>query len=669
MEYKINMDQRIINYIKSLGIDMINTAGSGHPGIVLGAAPIIYTLYAKHINVNTNDDAWINRDRFVMSAGHGSALLYATLYMTGYDLSIDDLKQFRRAGSKTPGHPEYGVTPGVDMSTGPLGQGFASAVGMALGAKILKSKSALPKENHLFEKDKSLFDYNVYVLCGDGDLMEGISYEAASLAGTLQLNNLIVLYDSNHISLDGPTSNTFTENVLERFKALGWDTDYVKNGEDVRSIDQAIARAKTSSKPTIIEIRTVIGLGSSLAGTNEVHGKVLTKDDMEQLKRTLHTEGEPFMVPKDVTQAFRKMVSERGNKKYDAWALQYNQYIKSEDSSSKKSFDYLFNHDINLDLFKFEWQFGKDTKEATRITNGYIMTKIADGIPNFIGGSADLSSSTKAYLHKQPDISKENYDGRNIWFGVREHSMGAIINGLALTGFRPFGSTFLVFADYLKPAMRMSALMDLPVTYIFSHDAINIGQDGPTHQPIEQLAMLRSTPNLRVFRPADPNELLGCWNTILHASKPSCLILSRIDVINLPITKSEEVIRGGYIVRKEQEHIHGILIATGTELHTALYIAKELYSSYKLDIRVVSMPCMELFLEQNEEYKEMILPKGYKKIVIEAGSSFGWHQFVYNDNYLITVDKFGVSGTKEEVLDYCDFTYEKIKERVEKLLK
>lgn len=669
MENKITMDQRIVNYIKSLGIDMINTAGSGHPGIVLGAAPIMYTLYAKHINVSTNDVAWVNRDRFVMSAGHGSALLYATLYMAGFNLTIDDLKQFRRSGSKTPGHPEYGVTPGVDMSTGPLGQGLASAVGMAIGAKVLKTNSALPKGNGLFEKEKSLFDYKVYVLCGDGDLMEGISYEAASLAGTLQLNNLIVLYDSNNVSLDGSTTNTFTENVLERFKAMGWDTDYVKNGEDIRAIDQAISKAKNSLKPTIIEIKTIIGMGSSLAGTSEVHGKLLSKEDLEQLKRSLHVEEEPFYIPEFITQEFRKISSERCNKKYDEWAQQYKQYTESASLMEINSFNYIFNSKVHIDLCKLDWQFSLDEKEATRITNGRIMTKLANEIPNFIGGSADLASSTKTYLNKQADITKEKYNGRNIWFGVREHSMGAILNGLALTGFRPFGSTFLCFADYLKPAIRMSAIMNLPVTYIFSHDSINVGQDGPTHQPIEQLTMLRSTPNLRVFRPADPNELVGCWNNILNSSRPNCLILSRNDVNLLPVTSGQEVTRGAYIVKKEQGLIHGIIIATGSEVHTALYIAKELYSSYKLDIRVVSMPCMELFLNQSEQYREMILPKCYKKIVIEAGSSFGWHQFVYNDNYLITIDKFGTSGTKEEVLDYCDFTYEKIKEKVEKLLK
>jgi transketolase len=669
MENKISKDQKIINYIKTLGIDMINAAGSGHPGIVLGAAPIIYTLYAKHINVSANDVNWINRDRFVMSAGHGSALLYATLYMAGFNITIDDLKNFRRVGYKTPGHPEHGITPGVDMSTGPLGQGIASAVGMALGAKILKDQSTFEKENHLFAKEKALFDYHVYVLCGDGDLMEGIANEAASLAGNLHLNNLIVLYDSNGISLDGNTDNTFTENVVDRFKALGWNAELVKDGEDVKAIDQAISRAKTSNKPTIIEVKTVIGRGTSLAGTSEVHGKLLSKEDNEQLKRLLHVVEEPFVVPEDVIHEFRKMISERSSKKYDEWAQLYKKFKDNATLGSTNNFNYLFNSNISIDLNQIDWHFSSETKEATRITNGNIMTKLASEIPNFIGGSADLASSAKTYLNKQADISKDNYNGRNIWFGVREHVMGAVLNGLALTGFRPFGSTFLAFADYIKPAIRMSAIMDLPVTYIFSHDSINIGQDGPTHQPIEQLAMLRSTPNLNVFRPADPNELVGCWNSILNSNSPNCLILSRADVNLLPTTNGKLVEQGAYVVRKEKENIHGIIIATGSEVPTALYLANELYNSKKLDIRVVSMPCMELFLKQSEDYQELILPKGYKKIVIEAGSSFGWHRFVYSDKYLITIDKFGVSGTKDEVLDYCDFTYNKIKDKVEKLLK
>ncbi|NLL44285.1 MAG: transketolase [Mollicutes bacterium] len=664
MAKKKSVDWQIIDYIKSLGIDMINEAGSGHPGIVLGAAPIIYTLFSRHLIINPNDSKWPNRDRFILSAGHGSALLYATLYMAGYNLTIDDLKNFRRKGYKTPGHPEYGITPGVEVTSGPLGQGLATAVGMALGGKILQEKSVLPKEKGMFAKTKNIFNFNVYVLCSDGDLMEGISYEAVSLAGNLALDNLIVLYDSNNICLDGETKKTFTENVLDRFAALGWYTQYVRDGEDIDEINNAIIKAKRTNKPSIIEIKTTIGKGSLLAGTNEVHGKALDKEDVEQLKQQLGINSEPFIVPEDILQAFRKKIMNNIKDKYDEWVNVYNKLV----NNNPFAFDLNLNPVINIDINSINWNFSPDLKEATRITNGEIMNKICELVPNLIGGSADLASSTKTYLKNYEDITAYNYKGRNIWFGVREHAMGAILSGLALTGFRPFGSTFLTFSDYLKPAIRLSAMMSLPVIYIFSHDSINIGPDGPTHQPIEQLTSLRTIPNLKVFRPTDAHELVGCWDVILNNNYPSCLVLSRADINLLPETNSQNVKYGAYIVRNEKEKLDGVIIATGSEVATAYYIANELYDTKKLDIRVVSMPCMELFLEQPKEYQEEILPIGYKKVVIEAGSSFGWHQFVYNSKYLITIDKFGISGTKDEVLEDCNFSYAQIKEKVEKLL-
>lgn len=661
------MDKDIINNIKSLSIDMIEKAGSGHPGIVLGAAPIIYTLFAKHMNISTNDSKWIGRDRFVLSAGHGSALLYATLFMAGYDLTIEDLKNFRRAGSKTPGHPEYGVTPGVDMSTGPLGQGIASAVGMAIGEKILENKYKFPKKSK-FDKERALINYRIYALCGDGDLMEGINYEAASLAGTLNLNNLIILYDSNNITLDGTTDTTFKENVLERFKAMGWHTDFVKNGLLIDDIDKAIQKAKTSGKPSIIEIRTIIGIGTSLAGSNEVHGKVLEQSDVEQLKKLLNIPSEPFYVNEEAMQSFRHMITQRSNLKYTEWSQNYRDYVAQQLKGDPKALKYLLHDDEQIDLIHRDWDF-ENQKEATRVTNGKIMNKIAPLYENFIGGSADVASSTKAYLTKYTDITPSNYSGRNIIFGVREHSMGAILNGLALSGFRVFGSTFLAFADYLKPAIRMSALMNLPVTYIFTHDSIMVGQDGPTHQPVEQLAMLRSIPNMRTFRPADGKEIVGCWNEIMNHKGTAAIILSRTDVEMLEHTDPSLVQKGAYIVKKENNLLHGIIIATGTEVGTAINIATELFQEHGLQIRVVSMPSQELFLKQDPKYQEEILPKTYRKIVIEAGSSYGWHRFVYNDNYIIAVDQFGISGTKDEVLKKCEFDYQSIKQKVEKLLK
>ena len=633
------MDREIVNNIKTLGIDMIDKAGSGHPGIVLSAAPIIYTLYAKHMNVNVNDPLWENRDRFVLSAGHGSALLYATLYMAGF-LSLDDLKQFRHINSETPGHPEFGVTNGVDMSTGPLGQGIASAVGMAIAGKQLNKKYEIPKRSKL-GKQQSLFDYHVYVLCGDGDLMEGISYEATSLAGSLKLNNLIVLYDSNDISLDGKTKGVFDDNILERFKALNWNTILVKDGTLISNIDKAIEEAKNSDKPTLIQIKTILGDGSINENTNKVHGSPLDKDDITKLKLKLKIEPEEFYVDMEAKENFSKQISERSLKKYNLFnqlSLEFN-YTKQDNK-------------IDLSHLVFD----SNLNESLRVTNGKIMKEIERKLPNFIGGSADLSSSTKTIINN------------NINFGVREHAMGAILNGLALSNYHAFGSTFLVFSDYLKPSMRLSALMNLPVTYIFTHDSINIGQDGPTHQPIEQLISLRSIPNMNVFRPADAKEIVGSWEYIINNKKPSCLVLSRNEVSLNKLTNSKSVMYGGYIVRKEN-HLHATIISTGSEVELSIKIADYLYETYKLDIRVVSMPNRELFLNQSKEYQESIVPKGYRTIVIEAGSKYGWEGFVYSDKYLITLDKFGCSGTSEEVLNEMDFSYDKILQKVIKLLK
>ena len=462
------MDNKTISNIKSLGIDMIDQAGSGHPGIVLGAAPLIYTVYARHMNINTVDPTWICRDRFVLSAGHGSAMLYATLYLAGFNISLDDLKNFRRVGYKTPGHPEFGHTPGVDMTTGPLGQGIASAVGMAIGEKILENKFKL-------SDGKPLINYNVYALVGDGDLMEGVSYEACSLAGTLNLDNLIVLYDSNNISLDGDTSNTFTENVIERFNAMGWHTEKVLNGTNVEDIDKAINRSKKSGKPSLIEVKTIIGNGSVNAGKNIVHGKCLSKEDIRSVKRGLDIKDEPFYVDVNNMNKFRNQIVERSARKYELWARNYREFMNNSNEDVIEVFNSFFNPK-KIDIINTDFNLDKGIKEATRVTNGKIMTTISKNIHNFIGGSADLSSSTNTYLKDMQDIKDNHYFGKNIWFGVREHSMGSILNGLALSGFKPFGSTFLTFSDYMKPAIRLSALMNLPVNYIFTHDSINNAQ-------------------------------------------------------------------------------------------------------------------------------------------------------------------------------------------------
>lgn len=661
------MDNEIIANIKTLGIDMIDAANSGHPGIVLGAAPIMYTLFAKHLDISIRDSKWINRDHFVMSAGHGSALLYATLYMAGYDISLDDLKHFRQVGYKTPGHPEYGVTPGVDMSTGPLGEGFATAVGMAIASKKLRELTALPKKGS-FEASHSFLENRVYVLCGDGDLMEGIASEAASLAGHLKLDNLIVLYDSNDVSLDGPTSLTFTEDVLDRFKAYGWDTIKVKNSE-VKEIDKAISKAKSNDKPTIIEIKTKIGEGSFLEGTNKAHGKPLRKEDIEQLKNNLRVPQGSFYVNEQAKMDFQRQIAERTNEKYMEWANNYKLYDTGNLPIKHEVLDFVFGDEKKLYLDIDEFRFDDSLKEPTRVTNQTILNKIATKLPNFVGGAADTASATNTNLENSEVMNSESLKGNNICFGVRENAMGAILNGLALCNYRVFGGTFLSFSDYMRPSIRMSALMNLPVTYLFSHDSILIGEDGPTHQPIEQLASLRAIPNFYVYRPCDAYELVNTWNTILENKKPSAILLSRTDVSLLTTTKKGDVGSGGYVVWPENGKLDGIIIATGTEVHTAIYIAHNLKRKYDLNIRVVSMVCKELFEQQLPAYKEAILPKGYKKFVIEAGSKQGWEGYVYNNDYLFTVNEFGVSGPRDQVLEHMHFDYNTLENGIYNLLK
>lgn len=645
---------KTVENLKSLGIDMIDKAGSGHPGIVLSAAPILYTLYANYMHVNPEDPNWINRDRFVLSAGHGSALLYSILYMLGF-ITLGDLKDFRKIGSVTPGHPELGVTPGVDISTGPLGQGIASAVGMSIGSKHLKEKF----------KDQGLIDYYVYALCGDGDLMEGISYEAASLAGTLKLDNLIVLYDSNNISLDGSTSHSFDEDVRERFDAMGWYTTLVKNGNNVNEINKAIKRARKSGLPSLIEIKTILGDGSVFEGTNLVHGKPLDKDDISQLKAKLMIPDTSFWTDEEAITEFKSLVYNRTLEKYTAWQDKYKNYVNSLNKFEKEKLQKFLNKEIEFCVTSNP--FSDIGDEATRESGGKVLNFLASQTDLLFGGSADLSSSTKTYITDGGDFSKNNYSETNIWFGVREHAMGSILNGIAATGYLPFGSTFLSFADYMLPAIRMSALMELPVTYIFTHDSMNVGEDGPTHQPTNQIAILRSIPNLNVYRPADFKETLGVFSAIMALKKPSAIILSRQKVSQLDGTSTKKISKGAYVVRKEEKNLNGILIATGSEVETCVNIANELYEE-GYDLRVVSMPSMELFLKRPKSYRYSILPVGVKTFFVEAGSSFGLRKFVSNDKYLIALDSFGKSGKPDDVLNKMNFSYKKIKQRIRDLL-
>ena len=651
-------ENKIIDQIRSIGIDMINEAGSGHPGIVLGAAPIIYSLYAHHMRIDTKDPKYFNRDRFIMSAGHGSALLYSTLYMAGFDLSVDDLKNFRQLGSKTPGHPEYGITPGVDATTGPLGQGLGMAVGMAIAEANLRNR---------FNKNKNeVIDFNTYALCGDGDLMEGISYEALSLAGTLKLNKLIVLYDSNNISLDGDTNLTFTENIEERFKSMGWNYLFVEDGTNSVLISEAIEEAKKSaSKPTIIEIKTTIGKYSMLEGTNKVHGKPLTTEDITQIKEKMDIRDIPFVISKTTKDDMNFFINSRCKNIKE----EFEKSIDNLDDELKEELNYLMSNDKKLDIRELIYEAPKDNKEAPRETSHKILNSIVNSCNNILGGSADLFGACKNYIDEKGNFSFDNYLGKNIYFGVREHAMGAILNGISLCGYKTYGSTFLSFSDYMKEPIRLAAMMKLPVTYIFTHDSISIGQDGPTHQPIEQLVSLRSIPNLEVFRPADANEVIGTYKLINEKSdSPSVISLSKTNLPILKTTKITEVSKGGYIVYDSGRRPSGIIIATGEELHLAIRVAKRLQGK-GIDIRVVSMPCISRFENQSDEYKEDILPVEVKKIVIEAASSMSWNKLIFNDKYLLTIDKFGSSATKEGIYKHFGYDIKTLENKVEELLK
>ncbi|MBQ6476883.1 MAG: transketolase [Bacilli bacterium] len=656
MEIERNINEnKIIDNIRCLSIDMIKNAGSGHPGIALGAAPIIYTLYAHHLNIDSNNPDYFNRDRFVMSAGHGSTLLYATLYFAGYDLTLDDLKEFRQINSKTPGHPEYMKTPGVDMTTGPLGQGFATAVGMAIAERYLNAKTNDIK--------KDIINHYTYVLCGDGDLMEGVSYEASALAGHLKLNKLIVLYDSNNISLDGETNKCSSEDITMRFMANNWNVITVENGESIEEINKAIEEAKLmTDKPTIIQIKTTIGKYSNLEGSCEVHGSSLTEEDISNIKAKLDIRDIPFTISQNAIDDFRYLINSRckdlGGK-----------FDNEIDNLNDSFLNYLIRDNKSLDFAGIEYNLPESGKEATRKTSGKVLESIVKKYPMILGGAADVFKPTKTYINDVGDFTSSNYSGQNIWYGVREHAMACISNGLALCGLRPYAATFLAFSDYMKPAIRMSSMMNLPVTYIFTHDSISVGEDGPTHEPVEQLLALRSMPNLDVFRPADVNEVLGSYKTILEKKLgPSALILARNDVPILDCTNASEVEKGGYIVKDFITNKNGILISSGEELHLALKVA-EVLQTKGIDIRVVSVPNLTRFMNQDSDYIDNILPVEVKKVVIEASSSYSWNRIVYNPKYLITLDTFGKSGKKEDVYKEFGFDIDSLSKKVEELFK
>lgn len=634
----MKMEEKVINTIRGLAADQVQRANSGHPGLPLGAAPAAFTLWAKHMNHNPHKPKWHNRDRFILSAGHGSALLYSLLHLFDYGLQLEDLKNFRQWGSLTPGHPEYGHTLGVEATTGPLGAGFATAVGLAMAEAHLGAKYNKP--------DLKPVDHYTYVLCGDGCLMEGISSEAGSLAGTLGLGKLIVLYDSNQISIEGSTDLAFTEDVAKRFEAFHWQVLDVADGNDIRAIEQAIAEAKADlSRPSMIVVHSVIGYGSALAGSEESHGAPLGVDKVKAMKENLGLKTDDFLVEDDVRSYMQDLISQ-GEKAEADWLKLWEKYQAAYPEEAGELWDRMEGKmDFGfMDEAEF-WAF-EPKANATRNLSGQVIQKIASKTPALFGGSADLSPSTKTYMKDQGDFSKENYVGRNVHFGVRELAMTAILNGLELHGgIKAYGGTFFVFSDYMKPMIRLAALMQVPATYVLTHDSIGVGEDGPTHQPVEQLASLRSIPNVITFRPADGKETAAAWYTAMHSkTSPVALVLTRQNLPNYE-TSGKEALKGGYILSDCDKAVPDVLLmASGSEVEQIME-AQALLKEEGIGARVISMPSFELFEAQSQEYKEKVMPRAVtKRLAMEAGKSFGWYKYLGLDGKMISMESFGASG-------------------------
>lgn len=652
------MDQSTLSIaaIRSLGIDMINKANSGHPGMVLGSAPALYTLFTKELKVYPKQSKWFNRDRFVLASGHASALLYSLLHLSGYNISMDDLKTFRQWGSRTPGHPEVDITDGVDASSGPLGQGIPQAVGMAMAEKFLASN--YNKEGF------DIVDHYTYVLCGDGDMQEGVTYEATSLAGHLSLGKLIVLYDANKVTLDGALDISFSENVKKRYEAINWQVLEVNDGNDIESIAKAIKKAKKETfKPTLIIVNTVIGFGSKKQGTNAVHGAPLGNEDGKNAKVSYGFDHDDFFVPESVYADFAKNVELKGKKSYNKWIKLMNEYKLAYPNEYKELMNAIEgNYDLDYDEFIAQYNVGD--KEATRNTSHKVINLAAKQNKTFLSGTADLASSTKTTINDSTRFSVEDYTGRNLYFGIREFAMVSIMNGMTLhKGVKVAAGGFLVFSDYFKGALRMAALQRLPIILPLSHDSIAVGEDGPTHQPIEQLAMMRSMPGVTVLRPADAYELCACWKYALKSTyKPTALILTRQDLPNVTQATYEQVSKGAYIVSKEENHCDGIIIATGSEVSLALTAKEELKKLGK-DVRVVSMPSSDVFERQNDAYKEEILPKSVRKrLAVEMAIDFGWHKYVGLDGKVLSVNIYGSSAPADVVIEKYGFTVENVVE-------
>lgn len=654
------MSQQSVNAIKVLGVDAINKAKSGHPGVVMGAAPMAYSLFAKHLRVNPKKTDWINRDRFVLSAGHGSMLLYSLLHLSGFeDVSLEEVKNFRQWGSKTPGHPEFGHTKGVDATTGPLGQGISTAVGMALAERYLAAK--YNKEGY------ELFDHYTYVICGDGDIMEGVASEAASFAAVQKLNKLVVLYDSNDICLDGETRDAFSENVRNRYEAYGWNTILVEDGADVEAVNVAIEKAKQSDKPTLIEVKTIIGAGSpNKQGTNGVHGAPLGEEETALFRKEIGWNYEPFEIPEEVYADFKVNVADRGETANNEWEKLYNEYKEKFPELAAELEEVLSREDIKH-LSKESFSFKNvGEAQATRNSSQDAINSIAKVLPTFFGGSADLSHSNMTFIKGDGLQDDAHRTERNIQFGVREFAMATVLNGMMLHGgVRVFGGTFFVFSDYLKAALRLSALQNLPVTYVFTHDSIAVGEDGPTHEPIEHLASLRTIPNTYVFRPADATETQAAWYLAQNVNdKPTSIVLTRQNLPVLENSSFEKVAKGAYVVYETSSDFDTILIATGSEVVLAVSVAQELEKE-GMKVRVVSMPSIELFEEQSNEYKEALLPRNIRRRVsLEMGNTALWYKYVGLDGLAIGIDKFGASAPANKVIEEYGFSVEKVVARI-----
>ncbi|PTE67104.1 transketolase [Staphylococcus devriesei] len=650
-------DQLAIDTIRALSIDAIEEANSGHPGLPMGAAPMAYTLWTRHLNFNPQSKDYFNRDRFILSAGHGSALLYSLLHVSG-SLELDELKQFRQWGSKTPGHPEFRHTDGVEVTTGPLGQGFAMSVGMALAEDHLAGK--------FNKEDIDIVDHYTYVLASDGDLMEGISHEAASFAGHNQLDKLIVLYDSNDISLDGELNKAFSEDVKKRFESYGWNHILVKEGNDLEAIDKAITKAKSQKGPTMIEVKTVIGYGApNVSGTNGVHGAPLGDEERKLTFEAYGLDAEKrFNVPEEVYEIFQTTMLKRANENEEAWKERLEEYTKKYPELAEE-FKLAISGKLPKNYRDELPRFDSDHNAATRADSGEVIQALSKSVPSFFGGSADLAGSNKSNVKEATDYDRNTPEGKNIWFGVREFAMGAAVNGMAAHGgLHPYGATFFVFSDYLKPALRLSAIMGLNSTFIFTHDSIAVGEDGPTHEPIEQLAGLRAIPNMNVIRPADGNETRVAWEVALESEQtPTSLVLTRQNLPYLDVAEDvveEGVRKGAYVVFETETAPEYLLLATGSEVSLAIEAAKDLDKQGK-GVRVVSMPNWNAFEQQSDEYKESVIPKDItKRVAIEMASSLGWHKYVGTEGKVIGIDGFGASAPGDLVVEKYGFTKENV---------